>query len=118
MYPDVDYYGDAFVKDLVSFSNVYGEASGGNDKVRYYMNLGWKRNEQWFKAGDSNVQDVLSVRGKVDFDVTKWLRMNVDATAVFDILNTPNVATYDNNGVEEETSGQRLLLICLTLSLC
>lgn len=103
LYPDVDYYGDAFVKDVVSFSNVYGEASGGNDKVRYYMNLGWKRNEQWFKAADSNVQDVLSVRGKVDFDVTKWLRMNVDATAVFDILNTPNVSTYDDNGVETET---------------
>lgn len=103
LYPNVDYYGDAFVKDVVNFSNVYGEASGGNDKVRYYMNLGWKRNEQWFKAADSNVQDVLSVRGKVDFDVTKWLRMNVDATAVFDILNTPNVSTYDDNGVEEET---------------
>lgn len=102
LYPDVDYYGDAFVKDVVNFSNVYGEASGGTDKVRYYMNLGWKRNEQWYKAADSNVQDVLSVRGKVDFDVTKWLRMNMDAVAVFDILNMPNVNTYDDNGVETD----------------
>lgn len=102
LYPDVDYYGDAFVKDVVNFSNVYGEASGGTDKVRYYMNLGWKRNEQWYKAADSNVQDVLSVRGKVDFSVTKWLRMNMDAVAVFDILNMPNVNTYDDNGVETD----------------
>lgn len=102
LYPDVDYYCDAFVKDVVNFSNVYGEASGGTDKVRYYMNLGWKRNEQWYKAADSNVQDVLSVRGKVDFDVTKWLRMNMDAVAVFDILNMPNVNTYDDNGVETD----------------
>lgn len=102
LYPDVDYYGDAFVKDAVNFSNVYGEASGGTDKVRYYMNLGWKRNEQWYKAADSNVQNVLSVRGKVDFDVTKWLRMNMDAVAVFDILNMPNVNTYNDNGVETD----------------
>lgn len=103
LYPNVDYYGEAFVKDVVNFNNVYGEASGGNEKVRYYMNLGWKRNEQWFKAADNNVRNLFTVRGKVDFDVTNWLRMNVDATAVFDILNTPNVSVYDNNGVEKET---------------
>lgn len=103
LYPNVDYYGEAFVKDVVNFSNMYGEASGGNDKVRYYMNLGWKRNEQWFKAADNNVQDLFTVRGKVDFDVTNWLRMDADATAVFDLLNTPNVSVYDDNGVEKET---------------
>lgn len=102
LYPNVDYYGDAFVKDVVNFSNVYGEASGGSEKVRYYMNLGWKRNEQWYKAAGNNVQDILSVRGKVDFDVTKWLRMNMDAVAVFDILDMPNVNTYDDNGVETD----------------
>lgn len=102
LYPDVDYYSDTFVKDLVGFSNVYGEASGGNDRVRYYMNLGWKRNEQWYKSESTNMQDILSVRGKVDFDVTKWLRMNMDAVAVFDITNSPNVSTFDD-GEETET---------------
>lgn len=97
LYPDNDYYGDRFVKDMVNFSNVYGEASGGSDKVRYYMNLGWKRNEQWVKSSHANVQDIFTVRGKVDFQVTSWMRMNMDASVVFDVFNGPNTGTYWNN---------------------
>lgn len=91
LYPDNNYYSDLWVKDVTNFSNVYGEASGGNDKVRYFMNLGWKRNEGWLKNAESDVQNVLNVRGKVDFMVNDWLKMHTDASAIFDINKTANI---------------------------
>lgn len=94
LYPDNNYYSDLWLKDVTNFSNIYGEASGGNEKVRYFMNLGWKRNKGWLKNAESDVQNVMNVRGKVDFQVNSWLKMNTDASAIFDINKTANVDDF------------------------
>jgi TonB-linked SusC/RagA family outer membrane protein len=98
MYPDNNYYGSDYVKNSTNFTNVYGELSGGNENTQYFMNLGWKHNDGWTKIGNSDKQDVLNIRGKVNFKVASWLKMNSEVVAVFDFKNTPNVNTYNTDG--------------------
>ena len=90
LYPDVDYYSSEWVNQMVNFQNIYGEASGGNDKVQYFMNLGWKNNEGWIAASDNDRTNVFNVRGKVDFIVNDWLKMYSDVTAIYDIDRSPD----------------------------
>jgi TonB-linked SusC/RagA family outer membrane protein len=94
LYPNNNYWGDQFVKNMTNFSNLYAEASGGNDKVQYFMNLGWKRNAGWLALADNDVSDLFNLRGKVDFEVTDWLKMKADIVALFDIYRGPETRTF------------------------
>jgi TonB-dependent SusC/RagA subfamily outer membrane receptor len=50
-YPDEDYYNSTYLRDWTSYQNIVGEANGGNEIARYYLNLGWKRDNSLLKIG-------------------------------------------------------------------
>ena len=84
LYPDVDFYSDEYVKPFVSTYNAIAEFSGGNEKSRYYVNLGWNRVGSWEKTNpDANVgTNRFNVRGNIDFRVNDWITSSVDGVAL------------------------------------
>lgn len=89
-YPDNNFYSNEYVRNSTNFTNVYAEASGGSESAQYFMNMGLKHNAGWMNKGQNDMQDVLNLRGKVKFDVNKWLNMNAEVVAVFDLSSASN----------------------------
>lgn len=96
-YPDEDYYGDRYMKEMVNFSNFSAEAKGGNNNAQYYVNVGWKHNEGWMNVGEEKT-DLFNVRGNVDYQIADNLKMSIDAVAVFDMYKAPNVLDVNDKG--------------------
>ena len=93
LFPNSDYRSSQFVNNSSNFTNIYGESSGGNERVQYMMNFGWKHNNGWLALAD-DVTDKFNLRGKVDFEVTDWLKMKADIVANFDIYRGPQTSTF------------------------
>ncbi len=89
LYPDVDYYGDTFVKNYSNFTSVYGEASGGDDNTNYYMNVGWYNNSGWLNVCD-NSTDSFDVTGKISSKVFDWMTFYTDVKVSYDITKSAN----------------------------
>lgn len=91
-YPDVDYYGDEFLKSVRNSTRMVAEFSGGNKIARYYTNVGWNSNDALYNIGniDRAGNNRFNIRGNVDFDITSDIKGYLDATAVFDIEKGPN----------------------------
>ncbi|MDR0700197.1 MAG: SusC/RagA family TonB-linked outer membrane protein, partial [Tannerella sp.] len=87
-YPDIDYYSSDYLKPVYYKTDLTGEVYGGNDRTKYYLNLGMSYNNDLLKYGETkNNHDMnLNVRGNVDMTLTNWLRATAN-TAVFMIDN-------------------------------
>ena len=94
LFPNNDYWSSDYVNNTTNYTNVYAEASGGNDKVQYFLNLGWKRNKGWMAMPENDETNKLNLRGKVDFEVTNWLKMKADIVAIFDLYKGPETRTF------------------------
>ncbi len=81
-FPDVDLYD--FVQPFVNTTNVISEFSGGNDKSRYYVNMGWIYNENWVNINDdiNAGNNRFNVRGNIDFKVNDWISSSVDGVVI------------------------------------
>lgn len=93
-YPDVDFYSSEFLKKAYNRSDVVAELSGGDEKSRFYTNIGYYRENDLFKFGEAkdNYIDRLNVRGNVDLKLTKSIGAFVNANATFYNARTPNVS--------------------------
>src|SRR5690606_7983183 len=93
-YPDVDFYSSQFLKKAYNRSDVVAELSGGDEKSRFYTNIGYYRENDLFKFGEAkdNYIDRLNVRGNVDLKLTKSIGAFVNANATFYNARTPNVS--------------------------
>jgi TonB-linked SusC/RagA family outer membrane protein len=89
-YPDMDYYSSDYLKTAYYKTDLTGEVSGGNDRTKYYLNLGMAYNNDLLKYGETkNNHDMrMNVRGNVDMSLTDWLK----ATANTAIIMTDNYA--------------------------
>jgi len=94
LYPNSDYWGPEYVNKTTNFSNFYTEASGGDEKVQYFMNLGWKGTKGWLALPENDRSNKLNIRGKVDFQVTDWLKMKADIVALFDFYSGPESGNF------------------------
>ncbi len=110
---DTDWY-DIFFKDF-NFSHEHNlSASGGNEKINYYVSLNYMMQEGLLNLGKENKQR-FSGTGKLNARLTDWLRIGYSAryiredytkpSAMNDGLyenlarqNWPNLPLYDNNG--------------------
>ncbi len=74
-YPDMDFYTSEFLRKAYSRSDATVEISGGNDRARYYANMGIEYNTGMVKYGDKKNDDDLNlhVRANVDMKITDWL---------------------------------------------
>ena len=81
-YPDVDLYD--FVQPFVNTRNVISEFSGGNDKSKYYVNVGWLYDENWVNINDdiNAGNNRFNVRGNIDFKVNDWITSSIDGVAI------------------------------------
>lgn len=85
-YPDVDYYGDEYLKKYFSRYDVTAEISGGNNKARYYTNIGYQTSGSLLNFGEARQNgksDRLNLRGNIDVNLSDYISCNVDASAIF-----------------------------------
>lgn len=94
LYPNNDYWSPEYVNNTTNFTKFYSEASGGDEKVQYFMNLGWKRGKGWLALPENDESNDFNLRGKVDFQVTDWLKMKADIVAIFEFTNGPQSYTF------------------------
>ncbi len=91
-YPDEDYYNSTYLKDLSTFYAFRAEASGGNNSVGYYSNLGWEHEGSLYKVGSAADahSDKINFRGNVDYTITPWLKARLDGIGILGISSVPN----------------------------
>lgn len=85
-YPNVDYYSDEYLKQVYSRHDATAEISGGNEKARYYTNIGFNTSGSLLNFGEAIKNDRanrLNLRGNIDVNLNDYLSFNVDATAIF-----------------------------------
>lgn len=85
-YPNVDFYSEDYLKNAYNRFDATAEISGGNERARYYTNLGYTRNESFLNFGEAlknNNSDRLNFRGNIDVSLNDYLSLYADATAIF-----------------------------------
>ena len=84
-YPDIDLYSSEFLRKAYNRSDVTLEISGGNDRAKYYVNLGAEYNTSFVKYADKKNDDDLNlhVRANVDMKITDWLSGFTNASMLF-----------------------------------
>ena len=85
-YPNVDYYSGEYLKNSFGRYDVTAEISGGNDKARYYTNIGYQTSGSLLNFGEAvnnGSSDRFNLRGNVDVNLNQYISCNVDATAIF-----------------------------------
>lgn len=83
-YPDVNFFTNDYLRKAYSKSDLTTEISGGNERARYYTNIGMFYNNNIVKYGEQkNNNDVgFNVRANVDMNLNKWLTASTDAVAI------------------------------------
>lgn len=85
-YPNVDFYSSDYLKNVFMRYDATAEISGGNERVRYYTNLGYATTGSLLNFGEAknnNSSDRLNFRGNLDIQLNEFISMNADATAIF-----------------------------------
>lgn len=85
-YPNVDYYSDQYLQKAFGRYDATAEISGGNDKARYYTNIGYNTAGSLLNFGEAvrnDRSDRLNLRGNVDINLSDYITCNVDASAIF-----------------------------------
>ena len=84
-YPSVDYYSSDYIKKTSNRSDLTAEISGGNDRARFYTNIGYIGVDDVFKFGEAknNNTNRLNVRGNVDLTINHYIKAHVNANATF-----------------------------------
>jgi TonB-linked SusC/RagA family outer membrane protein len=84
-YPDIDFFSSDYLKSAFSRSDLTTEISGGNERSRYYTNIGLNYNNSIMNFGDqkNNNDFGLNIRANVDMNLTKWLTASTDVVTIF-----------------------------------
>ncbi|WP_293783204.1 SusC/RagA family TonB-linked outer membrane protein [uncultured Pedobacter sp.] len=85
-YPNVDYYSSDYLRNSYGRNDVTAEISGGNNRTRYYTNLGYWSMGSLLNFGEAvknSGANRFNVRGNIDVKLNKIISLNVDATASF-----------------------------------
>lgn len=96
-YPDVDFYSSEFLKKAYNRTDVGTEISGGNQRARFYTNIGYYHQDDVFKFGQAKDNNVnrLNIRGNIDLDINEIISATIDANATFYNARSAN-ASGDN----------------------
>lgn len=96
-YPDVDFYSSDYLKKAYNRSDVTAEISGGNNRARYYTNIGYYRSEDIFKFGQAknNYVSRFNVRGNIDLNLNDYISAFVNANATYYDSRSTNATNTD-----------------------
>lgn len=85
-YPNIDFYSPEYLKNAYGSYDATAEISGGNERVRYYTNLGYATSGSLLNFGEAknnNNSDRINFRGNIDIKLNEFISVNADATAIF-----------------------------------
>ncbi|MBS9522737.1 SusC/RagA family TonB-linked outer membrane protein [Litoribacter alkaliphilus] len=84
-YPNTDFYSEEYLQRAYSRHDATVEIAGGNDRARYYTNLGYVSEGDLLDFGQAayNRNERLNVRGNVDINLTDRISAFADAAAIF-----------------------------------
>lgn len=84
-YPDVNFYSSDYLKKAYNLTDFTAELKGGNERSRFYTNIGYFRQGDLFKFGEAknNFTDRFNVRGNIDLAINKMISAFVNANATF-----------------------------------
>lgn len=82
-YPDYDLFSSDYLRKAFVRSDLTTEISGGNERARYYTNIGLSYNNSLMNYGDQrkNNDFAFKIRGNVDMDLNSWLTATTDVVA-------------------------------------
>src|SRR5690606_40327360 len=85
-YPDLNLLSSEYLKKMTSRSDITTEISGGNERARYYSNIGMAYNNDLLKVGEAKKNNdlLLRIRTNVDMNLTSWLTASADVSAIID----------------------------------
>lgn len=83
-YPDQKYYNSDNLRKFSTWYGLDGEIRGGNERTRYYLNIGLNHGNGLVKVGDHKHDNSLrfNVRANVDMSITSWLKGYTNASMV------------------------------------
>lgn len=84
-YPSVDFYSSDYIKKTSNRSDLTAEISGGNDRARFYTNIGYIGVDDVYKFGEAknNNTNRLNIRGNIDLTINHYIKAHVNANATF-----------------------------------
>jgi TonB-linked SusC/RagA family outer membrane protein len=85
-FPSVDFYSSEYLKRMYNRTDATAEISGGNERARYYTNIGYQTNGSLLNFGEAvknDRSDRFNIRGNIDVNINKYISATVDATAIF-----------------------------------
>ncbi|TNJ44669.1 SusC/RagA family TonB-linked outer membrane protein [Tamlana fucoidanivorans] len=100
--PDVDYNSE-FLKNNASFTRFNAELIGGDDKTKYFLNLGYIREDGLEKLRSQDFNR-LNIRSNLDYQVNKSVSMFLDIAGRMDIWDRANI---NNNEFFNSLSSHR-----------
>lgn len=85
-YPNVDYYSSDYLKKMYGRYDATAEISGGNEKARYYTNIGYQTTSSLLNFGEAiknNGSNRINIRGNIDINLNDYISCDIDATGIF-----------------------------------
>lgn len=91
-YPDQNYYSSEFLRGFKPQNRVSAEFIGGSRVAQYYLNAGFYNTKSIVSMGESDKQRTnrFNVRGNVDVNINKYIKVSLDAAAIFNSYHGPN----------------------------
>jgi len=103
LYPDNEFYTGDYLRDLRNSTNVIFDLSGGNQNAQYYVNTEWARDNGWLSTDIPEIDNYFNFRGNLDFKITDFMKMGVQAVTRLAVSDGPNVsASADGNDYWEK----------------
>ncbi|WP_186826901.1 SusC/RagA family TonB-linked outer membrane protein [Seonamhaeicola algicola] len=91
IYPDVDFY-DEFLKKSTSFQRFNAQLIGGDEKIQYFLNLGYIHEDGIENKGRTQKFDRFNIRGNLDYTVNKTVSMFLDLAGRMDVWDRANIS--------------------------
>nr|MDH4461502.1 carboxypeptidase-like regulatory domain-containing protein [Flectobacillus sp.] len=98
-YPNVDFYSPEYLSNSFGRYDATAEITGGNERVRYYTNIGYTTQGSFLNFGEAkanNTSDRLNFRGNIDVNLNEFISLNADATAIFNTGRGVNTNHWNN----------------------
>ncbi|MCK3684697.1 SusC/RagA family TonB-linked outer membrane protein [Maribellus sp. YY47] len=98
-YPNIDFYSSDYLKKTYNRTDVTTEIAGGNERARFYTNIGYYRQGDLLDFGEAkdNFTDRLNIRGNIDLKLNKFIDAYINANATFYNSRSANATDRDGN---------------------
>ncbi|MCW0483279.1 SusC/RagA family TonB-linked outer membrane protein [Gaoshiqia sediminis] len=96
-YPDINFYSSDYLKKAYNRTDVSTEITGGNDRARFYSNIGYYNQGDVLNFGEAKDNNVnrLNIRGNIDLNINDFISAYINANATFYNSRSAN-ASGDN----------------------